>query len=230
MKELHVLGTALFEYSEPTFQSQDVLKTCDLVLGERSRVTQTRLKAIDLKPSCQIFNLDNLKEFEKKLIQTKFHEIAQVGGRIGLFSDMGMPLLFDPGTEWVELALRLGFRLRCEAGPTSWGTACALSLWEPPFFIQGFLSQKTDLRLQQLTTLRSISAHIVLMDTPYRFQSLIRACEEIFGAKQVAFLAWEISSKNEYYFWGTLSELQQSTLKKGLKKGEFILILKNSSL
>lgn len=230
MNELYVIGTSLFEYSAVSSHTKEILKGCDLILGERPKVTESRLKDLPLKPRCEIFYLDNLKSAEENLLRSAFEKTAKTGGRIALFSDMGMPLLFDPGREWVELALKLGFKIRCEAGPTSWGTACALSLWDPPFFIQGFLSQKTELRLRQLKSLLSNSAHIVLMDTPYRFQSLLKACEDVFGLGHPGFLAWEISSKNECYLWGSLTELQQGMLKKGLSKGEFILILKNPSL
>lgn len=230
MKELYVIGTSLFEFSPLSSRSKDILKSCDLILGERPKVTESRLKDLLLKPQCEIFYLDNLKSAEEKLLRSAFDKLARTGGRIALFSDMGMPLLFDPGREWVEFALKRGFTLRCEAGPTSWGTACALSLWDPPFWIQGFLSQKTELRLQQLKSLITVSAHIVLMDTPYRFQSLLKACEDVFGAQHPGFLAWEISSKQERYVWGSLKDIQQRMLKKGLSKGEFILVLKNPSL
>lgn len=230
MKEFYIIGTSLFEFSALSSQAKDILKGCDLILGERPRVTENRLKDLPLKPQSEIFYLDNLKSAEEKLLRSVFEKLAKTGGRIALFSDMGMPLLFDPGREWVEFALKLGFSLRCEAGPTSWGTACALSLWDPPFWIQGFLSQKTELRLQQLKGLCSVPAHIVLMDTPYRFQSLLKACEDVFGAQHPSFLAWEISSKQEHYVWGSLKDLQQSMFRKGLSKGEFILILKNPSL
>lgn len=230
MKEFYVLGSSLNEYTSFDGRTQDIISQADLILGERFKVTQARLKKTPVKPSCQIFYLDNLNGPNQKLLQNQFEELSKKNSRICLFSDMGMPLLFDPGKEWLELALRLGFNLRCEAGPTSWGTACALSLWNPPFWVQGFLSQKSEERLQQLERLRSISAHIVLMDTPYRFQTLLKACDEVFGPRHSAFLAWEISSSKERYFWGSLGQIQKTVLSAGLTKGEFILLLKNPSL
>lgn len=230
MKEIFVLGTALFEHSPLSARSQECLAKCDLILGESHRITQARLKSIELKKTCDVFYLDNIRTQDRDSLKKAIEALSKQGGRISLFSDMGMPLLFDPGKEWVLLALRMGFVLRCEAGPTSWGTACALSLWDPPFWIQGFLSQKADLRKRELQDLKSLGAHIVLMDTPYRFRSLLASCQDILGKEQDAFLAWEIGTRNENYLWGSLHEIQKTMDQKGLHKGEFILILKNPSL
>jgi len=230
MKEIFVLGTALLEHSPLSARSQECLGKSDLILGESHRVTQARLKSIELKKTCEVFFLDNIKTQERNSLQKAMEALSKKGGRICLFSDMGMPLLFDPGKEWVLLALRMGFVLRCEAGPTSWGTACALSLWDPPFWVQGFLSQKIELRKKELQGLKSLEAHIVLMDTPYRFHSLLASCQDVLGKDQGAFLAWEIGTRNENYLWGTLQEIQKTMDQRGLHKGEFVLILKNPSL
>lgn len=230
MKEIFVLGTALSEFLPLSARTQEHLRNSDLILGESHRITQARLKSIELKKTCEIFYLDNIKNQDKNSLQKVMEALSKKGGRICLFSDMGMPLLFDPGKEWVLLALRMGFVLRCESGPTSWGTACALSLWDPPFWIQGFLSQKAELRKEEIQGLKSLKAHIVLMDTPYRFRSLLGSCQDVLGKKQEAFLAWEIGTRNENYLWGNLQEIQKTMDQRGLNKGEFVLILKNPSL
>ncbi|NBT59449.1 hypothetical protein EBT16_11760, partial [bacterium] len=131
-----------------------------------------------------------------------------------------------PGKEVLELAREMGFAIRCVPGPTSWGTACALSGWNPPFLLVGFLSPKAEERLRQLAGLTRTSAHIVLMDTPYRFQALLKDCDKVFGSQHQAFLAWEISTAQETYLWGSLRELELRASEKNLKKGEFILLLK----
>jgi len=230
VKEVYIIGTALNENLSLPPRAVKILQDCDLILGESLKITSSRLKTLALKAETRIFCLDNIRETDKAELKICLKKLSKTSSKVVMFSDMGMPLLFDPGRDWLNLALELGFSLRCEPGPTSWGTACALSLWEPPFWIHGFPSQKADLRIQELNRLKTIPAHIVLMDTPYRFQNLLSVCQEVFGTEHPVFLAWEIGNRDEKYFWGPITTISQRASALGLKKGEFIFILKNPSL
>ncbi|MFM8269251.1 MAG: SAM-dependent methyltransferase [Pseudomonadota bacterium] len=201
------------------------IEQCVIIIGESRRTTERLLSKVLLRDNAKIFYLDNQPDREKKILFAELKSLCQSGGSACLFSDMGMPILFDPGKEILDSVKRLPFQIRCLPGPTSWGTACALSGWNPPFLLIGFLSPKTEERIIELGNLTRSSAHIVLMDTPYRFQALLKDCLKVFGPEQSGFLAWEIGMPEETYLWGSLKELERWAGEKNLKKGEFILIL-----
>lgn len=220
-----VIGVPLQENQPLTLRSQRTLEQCDVVVGESRKSTHRLLSKTQLKKEAQIFLMDNMSNSVFKDLEIALQQTRKQNGNACLFSDTGMPVLFDPGREVLEIARRLEFSIRCEPGPTSWGTACALSGWAPPFLIAGFPPAKTLERQEQLKSWAHLPYHLVLMDTPYRFQALIKDCQELFGTKRQVFLAWEIGSSEEIYFWGTFPELTRMTHEKKLLKGEFILII-----
>lgn len=223
-----VIGVPLQENQPLPLKSKQILEQCDVVVGESRKSTHRLLSKTQLKKEAQLFLMDNMSTSVLKDLEIALRQTQEQNGNACLFSDTGMPILFDPGREVLGIARRLGFSIRCEPGPTSWGTACALSGWTPPFLVAGFPPAKTLERQETLRSWAQLPYHLVLMDTPYRFQTLIKDCQEIFGAKRQVFLAWEIGSAEEVYSWSTFSELTRMTHEKNLVKGEFILIVEKA--
>lgn len=228
--DFYILGMPLLENTAPTAPTIRLIERCSLIIGESRRITERLLSRISLIPNAKVFYLDNQSPQEKKALWTEMKGLKEKGGTACLFSDMGMPILFDPGVEVLERAKELNYSIRCLPGPTSWGTACAISGWAPPFVLVGFLSPKAEQRLHELGSWLDASGHIVLMDTPYRFQALLKDCIKIFGSQHKSFLAWEIGTQEEAYLWGSLGELELESSQRNLKKGEFILILHQPSV
>jgi 16S rRNA (cytidine1402-2'-O)-methyltransferase len=223
--ELIILGMPLSEEEALPAKTISALKDSHWVIAERRQVALPRLKAAGASPE-SIFFLDPFRERELKELKENLTLLAATEKKVALFSDMGMPLLFDPGKDILEHCQKVGFSIHSVPGPTSWGTACALSGYLPPFLIVGFLSQKTEIRTEELIRLKKEKAHLVLMETPYRFEPLLEQCTKVLGAKRDAFLAWEIGMPQEELIWGSLSQIRSESAKRGLKKGEFILIIK----
>lgn len=226
----YILGLPLQEKSATPPAVASILEKSSLIIGESRKYTERILSRIALLKEAQVFYLDNMASQEKKLLETALKSAQQQGQIVSLFSDMGMPILFDPGKEILELAKKLDFTFRCIPGPTSWGTACALSGWNPPFFVVGFLPVKTEERQVEMKKLVSAPGHLVLMDTPYRFQPLLSDCLKVLGNHRNAFIAWEIGGSEEFYFWGTLKSLEEVASKRAMKKGEFILLIEQAGV
>jgi 16S rRNA (cytidine1402-2'-O)-methyltransferase len=222
-----ILGMPLAEKTAPSPPIVKIVEQCSIIIGESRRITERLLSRCSLVAEAKVFYLDNQSPQDRKTLLAELRNLSKTSGRACIFSDMGMPILFDPGKEILEAVRALSFNIRCLPGPTSWGTACALSGWLPPFLLVGFLSPKAEERVKELSDLTHSAGHIVLMDTPYRFQALLKDCSSVFGSQHQAFLAWEIGMPEETYLWGSLKELEQRTTEKNLKKGEFILVLRN---
>lgn len=227
---LYVLGRPLNENAAPSAEFLELLKQSDIIIGESRKIVQRIQDRFQLDPNRLYFFLDNLKAREKQDLENALDALGKSGGTACLFSDMGMPLLFDPGTEVLAFCRKKGFAIKCLPGPTSWGTACALSGWSTPFFVVGFLPAKTEERLDALKRLKLSTGHLVLMDTPYRFRALLRDCLEVFGPLHLAFLAWEIGEKDQFYAWENLKSLEKLATSKNMEKGEFILLIQDPSV
>lgn len=221
---LVIAGVPLQEHQKPCPLFYKEIETADLIIGESGKVSR---KWISKDKQGVLYNLDNPSPQEQELLFQKIHEVQESKGSVVLFSDTGMPLLFDPGVEILEYCRKLGFSISSIPGPTSWGTACALSGFAPPFWLEGFLPKENEPREKKIKSLVSIPACLVLMDTPYRFERLVSECMKVFKKNLLYFLAWELSSPEEKLHWGELKNLQTHAHQQGLKKGEFVLILRN---
>lgn len=221
---LYLVGTPLSENAPLSESAIAVLNQCDAIIGESRPVLDRYLKGQDLK--AERFHLDPPRKDEMELLWGTLQRISEIGGVAALLSDVGMPVLFDPGFEVLEKCRKLGFLVRTVPSPTSWATACAVSGWSPPFLIQGFLDRDNAIRAKELKSLKASTAHLVLMETPYRFRKFLEQITKTFGDKRQAFLAWEIAKSGETYVWGTLSEISRYAEQNNLEKGEFVLLLK----
>ena len=226
---LWIVGTPLSDEGKLSQDAIECFNSADLIIAESKKVGFKYLKQSSFQESAPLYFLDPQRDQVKKELFDKMKELSTQGKQLVLFSDTGMPLLFDPGDEVLEHARRLHYVIRSVPSATSWGSACALSGWKPPFLVLGFLSREIPQRKQELSQLKSATQHIVLMDTPYRFESLLAHAAEVLGPDREAFLAWEIAKPEEKLIWGSIAHLQREAMKFSLKKGEFILIIRGLS-
>ena len=224
--QFFVLGMPLDEEADISEQARATLNLATLIIGESRKVAFRYLKQTDGGKTKTIFLLDPPREDNLRELHNALVACRDRGEHAALFSDAGMPILYDPGREVLEWAKLLGFRVRSVAGPTSWGMAAALSGFLPPFYLVGFLPRSTEERSLALRDLAKQDGHLVLMDTPYRFRVLLEGCREKLGPKREAFLAWEIAKQEERLLWGSLSHLEKLADSLQLQKGEFVLIVK----
>ncbi|MFM8316355.1 MAG: SAM-dependent methyltransferase, partial [Deltaproteobacteria bacterium] len=227
--QLFIVGTPLSDEGMLSSEAIQCINQADLIIAESKRNGFRFLKQTERKESTPLFFLDPFREQEWKELEKQFRVLANTGGKAVLFSDTGMPLLFDPGIEVLNLAKELKFSIRSVPSATSWGSACALSGWQPPFLVLGFLSRDLSIRKSELSELKGSKSHAVLMDTPYRFEPLLAHIAETLGPDKEVFLAWELSKPEEILLWGTVHSIQREAEKLGLKKGEFILIIRGKS-
>lgn len=223
---LWVLGVPLQESLGLSPATAEKIAACDLVIGESRKASFRILAQVPGAKTKPLFLLDESARPEEKEWEPAIKALKQSGGTAVLFSDTGMPLLFDPGRDVVEKCRAMGFEIHTRSGPTSWGTACALTAWEPPFLVCGFPPREDRPRAAFFSNLRQSSAHCVLMERPYQFLGLLEECRQTFGKQRPAFLAWELESENERLIWGTIEELEKAARSFEKTKGEFIVVIK----
>jgi 16S rRNA (cytidine1402-2'-O)-methyltransferase len=221
---LTIVGTPLSESGKLSAEAFAALAACQVVIGESRKVTFRLIKEDGKNPQRKVFLLDPPRKEEWEALSAALTELAKTGGQAALLSDTGMPILFDPGAEVLELARKLRFEIRSLPAATSWGAACAISGFAPPFHIVGFLPRENADRILALHQLKDLKAACLFMDTPYRYRLLLKQLTEVFGTARQAFLAWEIASAAEFFTWGSLATIEKESDLRQLQKGEFILI------
>lgn len=226
---LFIVGTPLNDQGSLSSEAIHCLSSSDLIIAESKKNGFRFIKQAGVKEPTPIFFLDNIRENHWIELKQLIQNLAKKSSKIALFSDTGMPLLFDPGAEVLNLAKSLNYEIKSVPSATSWGSACALSGWNPPFLVFGFLPREIDDRKSRLQELKPSIYHTVLMDTPYRFEALLSQIAEVIGNEREVFLAWEISNPEEKLLWGSVQSIRREAEKLNLKKGEFILIIQGLS-
>lgn len=223
--QLFIVGTPLSDEGLLSREAIDCINQADFIIAESKRNGFRFLKQTERKETTPVFFLDPFREREWQDLKSNLKTLSASQSRVVLFSDTGMPLLFDPGSEILKLARELNYSIHSVPSATSWGSACALSGWAPPFLVLGFLPREMAERKIELNQIKGASHHTVLLDTPYRFEALISQIIEVMGGQTQLFLAWEIAKPEERLIWGSAQSIQREAEKWGLKKGEFILII-----
>lgn len=216
---LYIVATPIGNLRDITLRAMDVLQKVDGIICEEQREGSTLLKRLGI----QYQELITLNEHNE---MTRISELIQrswQGESFALISDCGTPVFADPGAALIEQAVQAGIQIIPIPGPSS--LMAALSILDfklDRFIFAGFLPRQPAERKGQLTHLRALRFPLVLMDTPYRLQSLLDEIASLFGSGQAITLACDLTLPTEKVYRGTVKEILSKI--KG-RKAEFILII-----
>ncbi|MGE0174071.1 MAG: SAM-dependent methyltransferase [Oligoflexales bacterium] len=217
---LILAGNALSFESPIPADSLAVVRSSHLLVFEEDRVARHVLKNAGLHRDYIKYN-----EHKSKDSMATIQEALQAGQTVCYMSDCGMPNLADPGKELLELAYRSKVKVRIIPGPSSVTAALAAC----PFSIKqfryvGFLPQKQEERQRELTFLSKEKIPLVVLDTPYRLASLLKAFKEAFSQQRKALLALDITGPDEEFRVGNLQSLA-AYAEQLQKKLNFVLVV-----
>jgi 16S rRNA (cytidine1402-2'-O)-methyltransferase len=217
---LFIVATPIGNPADITLRALEVLKSVDAIICEETRLGSTLLKRLGITPTELIpLNEHNEPEQAAEIILRLFNK-----QNLALISDCGTPVFADPGHYLVQQAADVGIPVIPIPGPSS--LMAALSVLEfnmTRFVFGGFLPREADLRRRELHRLRGLGMPVVLMDTPYRLESLLDDVAKTFGKGQPVTLACDLTLKSEKIYRGSIGEVRQQA---GKRKAEFILVIR----
>ena len=144
-------------------------------------------------------------------------------------SDGGLPAFCDPGQTLVNACHEKAIRVTSTPFPNSIALAVALSGFRhQEFYFAGFLPANADERKRALDKISKLSVGpSVIMDTPYRLQSLLKDLAQSQLKNRKVFVATELNKPSERLFRGSLTNVLQEM--GSLNRVEFVLLLDASS-
>jgi 16S rRNA (cytidine1402-2'-O)-methyltransferase len=217
---LYVTGTPIGNAADITLRALDVLKGCDLIAAEDTRVSAKLLAIHGISRPLTAYNDHNAARERPKLLAK-----LRQGARIALISDAGTPLISDPGFKLVRDVIAEGLPVHAVPGASAVLTGLALAgLPTDKFFFVGFLPVKSGERKTALTELKSIRATLVFFESAQRLSDCLADMVEVFGMRTAA-IARELTKLHEEVRRGLLSELAAHYEKAGPPKGEVTLIV-----
>lgn len=220
---LFLLATHIGNPEDFPKRSLELLTQADLVIFEEDRPARRALKAAGVTRSYL-----KLTEHGEEDSISAAKSIWKKGGTVTYMSDQGTSSLADPGRDLVISAYEHQVEIKVIPGPSS--VTAAISAC--PFILKsyiyaGFLERKSHLRKRQLDQLKLDKKPVIILDTPYRIESLLDDSMATFGKHHRAMLAIDISGPNESFFCTSIEKVIQHVRKKSIreKKLNFVLIL-----
>lgn len=216
---LYIVPTPIGNLADFTYRAVDVLKQADLIIAEDTRTSSVLLNHYQIQKPLSPYHQHN----EHKIVD---HLVEQMeGGKvIALLTDAGTPGISDPAFLLVRACVRKNVRVECLPGATAFVPALVNSgLPINRFCFEGFLPLKKG-RQTLFTKLAAEERTIVIYESPMRLVKTLADCITWFGADRLCCVSRELTKKFEENARGTLQEVHDHFLAKGVK-GEIVLVI-----
>jgi 16S rRNA (cytidine1402-2'-O)-methyltransferase len=217
--QLCIVPTPIGNLEDITLRAIRVLKECDLIIAEDTRVTRNLLNHLGIQKKVISFHTNNEHAQLNEMLR-----IIQQSTLVALVSDAGTPGISDPGFLLIRACVEQGISLECLPGPTAFVPALVSSgIPCDRFYFEGFLPHKKG-RQTRLEYIASMDCTVVLYESPYRLIKTLEQLATHVGGNRKICVSKEISKMFETHFRGTVDQalLHFNTV---AIKGEFVLII-----
>ena len=219
MGKLIIIPTPIGNLEDITLRSIRMLKECEVIYAEDTRVTKRLLNHLQIQNHVIPFHAHNEHKVLDKCIQS-----IKEKNSTGLVSDAGTPGISDPGYLLIRACLNEGIEVECLPGPTAIIPAIVASGFPSErFHFEGFLPHKKG-RESRLKNVLDMDCTLVYYESPHRIVKTLTQMLKIFNEDRKACVVREISKIYETYHQGTLSSLIEY-FTKNKPKGEIVLLV-----
>lgn len=215
---LYLVATPIGNLGDITLRAIDVLRRCDGVACEDTRVTGKLLKHLDIsKPMWRYDDHSEHRDRERLVASMKERAVA-------LVSDAGTPLVSDPGYRLVNDAKEQGIPVTVVPGPTAAIAGLTVSgLPNDRFLFGGFLPSKEKARAELLRELGALDATLIFYETAPRLMKALAAIEQELPVREIA-VARELTKLHEECRRGFAAGLR-AYYDANPPKGEIVLLI-----
>lgn len=216
---LYLVATPIGNLKDITLRALELLRGCDTILCEDTRVTRKLLDFYGIRKSVLSYH-DHSDDTKRERIV----DLLKEGKVVCLVSDAGMPLISDPGFKLVQDCISEGIFVTSLPGANAPLAALQLSgLPSDRFCFLGFLPVKGGARKEMLEAWAEAEATLIFFETAPRLLATLEAIREVFGSRKLAVVR-EITKLFEEVRRGTADELIAYYESEGLPKGEIVLL------
>lgn len=215
---LYIVATPIGNLSDITLRAIDVLKRCDMIACEDTRVSGKLLKHLGIAKPLRRYD-DHASEGTRDALVE-----AARSGALALISDAGTPLISDPGYGLVSAARDAGVDVTTIPGACAAIAGLTLSgLPNDRFLFAGFLPTKEKARADTLEQLAGVKATLVFYESGPRLVKSLEALADAWPEREVS-VAREITKLHEECRNGSPSQLAEH-YGAHPPKGEIVLMV-----
>ncbi len=210
----------------PVLESLQVFRT---FVVEEVRTARRYLSKAGLKGKIGELEFHELNEHTEQAVIEGYVKLFDNDNDVVLISEAGLPAVADPGAQLVALAHRNGIEVIPAVGPSSLMLALMASgLNGQSFAFCGYIPAKTDERRSKLKTLEKVSGQLhqtqILIETPYRNDSLFSDILNVCGAATRVCVAANITMPDAYIMTKKVSEWKKENLVIGKRPCVFLIL------
>ena len=215
---LYIVATPIGNLGDITIRAAEVLRRCDAVACEDTRVTGKLMKHLGASKPLWRYD-DHAEERDRNRIVEAMQTRA-----VALVSDAGTPLVSDPGYRLVRDARQAGVAITTIPGACAAVAGLTVSgLPNDRFLFAGFLPSKDKARADALAELRPVRATLVFYETGPRLVKTLEALTSQLPGRAVA-VARELTKLHEECRVGSAEELAAHYAAHS-PKGEIVLLV-----
>ena len=220
---LYIVSTPIGNPDDISARALRVLREADCVVCEELPEGERLLKRYGIRQT-----LVDLNEHTEHRRTPELIEALQAGKTLALVSDAGTPLFYDPGSQLVGEAYRIGARVAAVPGPSSLMAALVVSgMPLAQFRFVGMLPAKREERRRALRGLGAERQTCVLLDAPYRLKAVLDDLLEAFGPQRQVAVACDLTMPDEFVARGTLAEVVDRFQRQPFK-GEYVIVVRGA--
>ncbi len=217
---LYVTSTPIGNARDITLRALEVLRGCDLIVAEDTRVTAKLLAIYGVTKSLVAYNDHNAPRERPRLLAR-----LKSGDRLALVSDAGTPLISDPGYKLVRDAIAMGHAVQAIPGPSALLAAMVLAgLPTDRFLFAGFLPSRAGERRRVICDLSSVPATIVFFESAARLGQALSDMADLLGARRAA-VTRELTKLHEEVRRDDLCTLARIYMQAPVPKGEITIVV-----
>ncbi|MCA0902265.1 16S rRNA (cytidine(1402)-2'-O)-methyltransferase [Qipengyuania aquimaris] len=215
---LYLVATPIGNLGDITMRAVDILRRCDGVACEDTRVTGKLLKHLGI--SKPMWRYDDHSEHRDR---SRLVDSMQTRA-VALVSDAGTPMVSDPGYRLVNDCREQGIAVTSLPGPCAAVVGLTLSgLPNDRFLFAGFLPSKEKGRRETLEELVAIDATLVFYETAPRLLKTLATIEDVLPKREIA-VARELTKLHEECRRGFASGLM-AYYDANPPRGEIVLLI-----
>lgn len=190
---LYIVATPIGDPNDLSDRAKRILRDCDLILSEDTRITRQLLKKFDIKTRLISFNANSENGKAPWAL-----ELISKGHALALVSDAGTPGISDPGRKVVDLALNQQINVISIPGPSALTAALSVSGFPASrsLFI-GFLPTRRSARVESLRKALAHEGTLILFEAPHRIPDLASSLDKMADGRKIAIVK-ELTKQFEY--------------------------------
>lgn len=220
MGTLSIVATPIGNLEDVTLRALRVLKECDVIYAEDTRVISKLLARYEIKKPLQRLDAATEDKKAKEVI-----ERLEASEKVVFVSDAGTPGISDPGARLVARVREFAPDAKIEAIPGASALTAAISiagLKHDEFLFFGFLPHKKG-RQTSLKFVAGSLVPVVLYESPHRIGKLLEELAAI-GVEKVG-VARELTKMHEEFLQGEPRQIAADLAGRKAERGEFVVII-----